>query len=333
MPRVDRWAFVRRRVKEQLLPIGLLLAITVGIMFPSLGVAAGKFAVTNYLAAGIFFIGGMKLRTEEARNALNNLPAILWGTCSILLVSAVLGTRVNNVFPLTVPEFSLGIALFVCMPCTINSGAALAAQSGGNFALALLLTLISSILGVFVVPFLLNNLTYFGASVSLPIKEMVVKLCTTVLLPLFLGKGLVVASKTVKGEVKRRGELLGLVSNVLIIMTPWIQISRSAQRDVFSAVTPAELLAVVSLGSFIHIIFLIMNFLVSGMLRLSTEIRKSIVFVASSKTLPLALAVLAILPPGFGDKGLIALPCILGHFSQIVIDSFLVANWKSEKRG
>ncbi|EKX43499.1 hypothetical protein GUITHDRAFT_140534 [Guillardia theta CCMP2712] len=286
MPRVDRWAFVRRRVKEQLLPIGLLLAITVGIMFPSLGVAAGKFAVTNYLAAGIFFIGGMKLRTEEARNALNNLPAILWGTCSILLVSAVLGTRVNNVFPLTVPEFSLGIALFVCMPCTINSGAALAAQSGGNFALALLLTLISSILGVFVVPFLLNNLTYFGASVSLPIKEMVVKLCTTVLLPLFLGKAscrhLLPSSSHVplplplrpstfsqltpprprrslqdsegedkllkspaegeQGEVKRRGELLGLVSNVLIIMTPWIQISRSAQRDVFSAVTPAELL-------------------------------------------------------------------------------------------
>jgi len=54
-----------------------------------------------------------------------------------------------------------------------------------------------------------------------------------------------------------------------------------------------------------------------------------VVFVASSKTLPLALTILTILPPGLGDKGLIALPCILGHFSQIVMDSFFVAAWKT----
>ena len=41
------------------------------------------------------------------------------------------------------------------------------------------------------------------------------------------------------------------------------------------------------------------------------------------------LQVLAILPPAVGDKGLIALPCILGHFSQIVMDSFIASNWKS----
>jgi hypothetical protein len=41
------------------------------------------------------------------------------------------------------------------------------------------------------------------------------------------------------------------------------------------------------------------------------------VLVASSKTLPLALTILTILPAALGDKGLIALPCILGHFSQV----------------
>jgi hypothetical protein len=43
------------------------------------------------------------------------------------------------------------------------------------------------------------------------------------------------------------------------------------------------------------------------------------------------LTVLTILPPGLGDKGLIALPIILSHFSQIIIDSFVVATWKTEK--
>jgi predicted Na+-dependent transporter len=60
----------------------------------------------------------------------------------------------------------------------------------------------------------------------------------------------------------------------------------------------------------------LINYTGARVLSLTEDMTKSVVFVASSKTLPLALAILSILPPGLGDKGLIALPCILGHFSQ-----------------
>ncbi|KAJ1480650.1 hypothetical protein T484DRAFT_1810118 [Baffinella frigidus] len=83
------------------------------------------------------------------------------------------------------------------------------------------------------------------------------------------------------------------------------------------------------------------NFVGSKILGLSSDMCKSVVFVASGKTLPLCLtvmsippagsytAVLSILPAGIGDKGLIALPAILGHFSQIVMDSAIAASWKT----
>jgi predicted Na+-dependent transporter len=74
-----------------------------------------------------------------------------------------------------------------------------------------------------------------------------------------------------------------------------------------------------------------MNYVGTKMIGLSVDMCKSVVFVASSKTMPLSLTVLTILPPGLGDKGLIALPIILSHFSQIIIDSFVVATWKTEK--
>jgi hypothetical protein len=41
------------------------------------------------------------------------------------------------------------------MPCTINSGAVMAKQAGGNFAMALLLTVSSNVIGIFTSPVLL----------------------------------------------------------------------------------------------------------------------------------------------------------------------------------
>jgi len=51
-----------------------------------------------------------------------------------------LTTGLTMALPLEPREFKLGMIIFFCMPCTINSGAVLAKQAGGNFAMALLLT-------------------------------------------------------------------------------------------------------------------------------------------------------------------------------------------------
>ena len=134
-------------LQAQFLPVGLLLAVFVGVCFPQPGAAFGKIAVTKYAASGIFLIGGLKLRTAEAVEALRDVKSIVFGVFSILFLTVVVGARLARAMPLSVPEFITGLTLFMCMPCTISSGAALAAQAGGNIALGLILTVICSTFG------------------------------------------------------------------------------------------------------------------------------------------------------------------------------------------
>jgi solute carrier family 10 (sodium/bile acid cotransporter), member 7 len=53
---------------------------------------------------------------------------------------------------------------------------------------------------------------------------------------------------------------------------------------------------------------------------------KAVVFMGSQKTLPIALAVIAFLPESiFGLHGLLTIPCIIGHLSQLFIDAFIAS--------
>eukprot|EP00277_Geminigera_cryophila_P023666 CAMPEP_0179463436 /NCGR_PEP_ID=MMETSP0799-20121207/45505_1 /TAXON_ID=46947 /ORGANISM="Geminigera cryophila, Strain CCMP2564" /LENGTH=185 /DNA_ID=CAMNT_0021266723 /DNA_START=75 /DNA_END=632 /DNA_ORIENTATION=+ len=176
---------------------------------------------------------------------------------------------------------------------------------------------------------MLDQFAGFGGNVKLPVMEMIQKLVVTVLLPIALGKAIASSSPAAKTTIQTFGSPLTYLSHMFIIITPWIQISNTALKGTFATVALVDILAAVSAGALLHMVFLVINYCGTKLIGLSEDMCKSVVFVASSKTLPLALTILTILPAGLGDKGLIALPCILGHFSQIVIDSFIAAAWKT----
>jgi sodium/bile acid cotransporter 7 len=178
---------------------------------------------------------------------------------------------------------------------------------------------------------MMDQFAGFGASIQLPVLDMIKKLVVTVLFPIALGKVIAASSVQAKSTIKKYNAPLTYLSHIFVILTPWIQISNSALKGTFALVALADLLVAMAAGAFLHIVLLLMNYVGTKMIGLSVDMCKSVVFVASSKTMPLSLTVLTILPPGLGDKGLIALPIILSHFSQIIIDSFVVATWKTEK--
>ncbi|ESR49854.1 hypothetical protein CICLE_v10033893mg, partial [Citrus x clementina] len=57
------------------------------------------------------------------------------------------------------------------------------------------------------------------------------------------------------------------------------------------------------------------------------ENTNAVVLVASQKTLPVLVAVVEQLGCAFGESGLLVLPCVAAHLTQIIMDSFLVNFW------
>ena len=308
-------------LKKHFLPIGLVSVALVGLSFPRPGIYMAGLP-TQYLAVSIIFIcSGMLLRTSEVRTALTAWKATTRGCFSVLFLTPLVGILLIFRLPLD-HEFQVGLALFCCVPTTLSSGIALTTQARGNMALALLLTVLTNTLGIFTVPFVLERLLEATGKVELSGGELLLDLCLSILLPLALGRLL----QQFLGEwIGRNRARITLASNLALISIPWMKFSQSAER--LAHTLSSSLALVVLAGVLIHLLYLGINDAASRLLRLPIEVRKALVILASQKSLPVAMTVLAFLPVPAEIKGLIAIPCITSHLSQIFLDAFLATRW------
>lgn len=100
-------------------------------------------------------------------------------------------------------------------------------QAKGNAALALMLTVVGNLVGIFTVPFILKGMLG-GSSVSLDAVTLLVKLLITILAPLLVGKAVREVFSKVPPFVKAHKTALSLISNGSLILIVWQTIS-SAQ--------------------------------------------------------------------------------------------------------
>jgi sodium/bile acid cotransporter 7 len=314
-------------LQRQFLPAGLVTVAVVGVFFPAPGIYMASLP-TQYIAVSfIFLLSGLMLRTDEVHAALATWKATSWGCVSILFATPLLGTVLAFQIPME-PSFQLGLALFCCMPTTLTSGVALTAQARGNVALALLLTVLTNTAGILTVPFVLAHLLGALGQVELSAGDLFFKLCFSILLPLGIGKYL---RRFAVDWINAQRSRLSLMSNAALISIPWMKFSESSQRLIL--VDTSSLAILVLSGLAIHALYLLLNGGVCTLLRLESSARKAVVLMASQKTLPVAMTVLAFLPESAVSpelKGLIAIPCITFHLGQIFVDAFLATRWGNE---
>jgi solute carrier family 10 (sodium/bile acid cotransporter), member 7 len=128
---------------------------------------------------------------------------------------------------------------------------------------------------------------------------------------------------------------LRLMATLCLVTVPYTQIgvaSNSGSMNALSAAGLAQLAAVIVAAQLLMRAF---NAVSVELFQFGSRqpdpraIKRAVVLAASQKTLPIAITVLIELAAATGlNAGLAALPCVVAHFSQVVIDSFLVSWWK-----
>ena len=311
------------------LPVGLVVVALVGLTLPGPGISVGRLPVQYVAVAAIFICSGLMLRTAEIHAAFSAWRASLFGSCSILFITPVIGATLAFQVPVD-RSFQLGLALFCCMPTTLSSGIVLTRQAGGNVALAHLLTVVTNTAGILTVPFVLAYLLGAIGHVELSATELLLKLCLTILLPLAIGRAL---RPLVAEWVDAHRPTLTMVSNLALISIPWIKFSQSSDR--LAQIDLVSIIVLFAAGLAIHGVYLVLNDGASRVLQLVPEVRKAVVLMASQKTLPVAMTVVALMPDGALDgyaKGLIVIPCITFHLGQIIGDAVLASRWGSRDK-
>ncbi|CAM9133738.1 unnamed protein product [Choristocarpus tenellus] len=132
----------------------------------------------------------------------------------------------------------------------------------------------------------------------------------------------------VKEWVANWREQIGITNSVMLILVVWQTLSR-AQEDITS-VPFEQILTVIAAGVILHLIFLAINWPVCNyILHLSRPEMKAVVMMASQKTLPVSVTVIAYLG-SLGTVGLMTIPCIITHMAQLFLDAYLAAKWGDE---
>ncbi|KAL8158489.1 hypothetical protein V2J09_000026 [Rumex salicifolius] len=325
------------------LPMALVGAVALGMVWPALGCQASKYSILNYSTFGIFFISGLKLNDGEVGEISKAWPAVLYGLASILLFCPLFSRLILKV-QLVPQEFSTGLAIFSCMPTTLTSGVALTQIVGGNSALALALTVMSNTLGILVV----------SSSVGLKILSWWIWCIHSNMADisesyhhtpgsLIFGKGIDFPRYGIglARYVDHNRRTLSVTSTLLLSLTPWIQVSKS--RSLLMIVELKVFIAAIVLGILLHLALLAFNAISVKCMSIGFGDYKKVfakkgnarvlIMVCSQKALLIAVTVVAQLDGALGNSGLLVLPCIAAHINQIIFDSFLVNFWlqKDEK--
>ncbi|KAI7758055.1 hypothetical protein M8C21_017361 [Ambrosia artemisiifolia] len=219
------------------------------VVEPVLSFASNNFlplALIGGVALGLANpVPGLTLRSEDISAAAEAWPVGLFGLASILLLTPNL-SRIILQLHLQPQEFVTGLALFSCMPTTLSSGVALTRLAGGNAALALAMTVTSSLLAILILPFSISKLIACGLGATVPTEKLFRRLIFTLLIPLMLGKAFRESFKGLADFADNNRKLLSVLSVLLLSWVPWIQVSRS--RSLLLMVKPAAFLAAVMMG-------------------------------------------------------------------------------------
>jgi sodium/bile acid cotransporter 7 len=324
-------------IDKNFLMLGLITALLIGLIFPLPGrslkdqnITLGPFSLSQVAVILIFIISGVTL--QKITNWKETLKALIIGSIFVLFLSPLVGlpilylgqvTAVNNVL-------LQGMALFCAVPTTLSSGVAMVKSANGNVALALILTTVTNLLGVFTMPWSMSVI-FSGADVEIKVRPMLVDLVIQTLVPLLFGIALGKINSVQEFATKWKS-VLTKCSNCCIFFVVWLNTSGSQDKIVHFPLM--DLGVVVLLAITVHIIYRVSAYIMATASNFPSKEWVAVVLMCSQKSLPVCVSVMAALPLELqANTGTMIVPCIMSHFSQLMIDGALADRWKLNDKG
>jgi solute carrier family 10 (sodium/bile acid cotransporter), member 7 len=270
-----------------------------------------------------FLISGITLQTRQLSSALGNVGLHSYvQSYSFVLFPLIAATLLplSSLSP-TVDALVRGTLILACLPTTIAGAPMCTRLAGGNEAAALCNAVFGNLIGIAVTPFLLFLL--FGRSADVAIGTVIWQLARDVGLPILAGQ---LIQRVVPGFAQRSTRWLRVIPNICILFivytvlcSHWSDLAESS-----TLIIPAIVGVVV-----LHVLMLALCWRLSGALRFERADRIAALFASTQKTIALGMPVVELLFGNQPNAGLLALPLMLYHPTQLVIDGVLASRLRS----
>ena len=316
------------KIKIDKFVLSIIGIIIIAYFFPQWGTRESKIPIDIISAIGIsliFFFYGLKLSPDKLKAGLKNwkLHALIQATTFLIFPLLVL---IFRPFLQNEEQETMWLAFFflAALPSTVSSSVVMVSIAKGNIPAAIFNASISGIIGIVITP-LWMGLFVHGAQTDFDFTAIYMKLFVQIILPVVLGFSL---QRFLGNFAQRHNSNLTLFDKSIILLIIYKSFAVSFDDQIFSAVSLVDLL-VLFLGVLVLFVavFYLTRFM-AGKLRFNREDQITSQFCGTKKSLVHGTVFSKILFGNMASIGIILLPLMLFHATQILIIS-MIASRKS----
>jgi len=303
--------------------LSIILVICIAYFFPQWGIEDSAIPIDTISGVGIaliFFFYGLKLSPTKLKAGLKNwkLHLLVQGATFLIFPLLVLLFRplIQNQ-----EEETIWLAFFflAALPSTVSSSVVMVSMAKGNVPGAIFNASISGIIGIAVTP-LWMGLFIDNAQTDFDFTSIYIKLIIQILLPVILG---LLLQRYTNNFAPKHSSKLALFDKFIILLIIYKSFAESFDGNIFSTVSILDL---GFLFGGVILLFLLMYFItgfLSKILNFSKEDRIAAQFCGTKKSLVHGTVFSKILFGNMATIGIILLPLMLFHASQILIISII----------
>ena len=310
------------RLRPDNFTLALLGTVLLASLLPARGIAAQWLDNgTDIAIAVLFFLHGARLpRQALVQGALHWRLHLVILACTFALypLLGVLARPLASV--LLTPELALGLLFLCALPSTVQSSIAFTSMAGGNIAAAVCSASLSSLLGVFLTPWLMTLLAGSGGAMADPLGA-IAKIMLLLLAPFVAGHLL---RPWIGARVDAAKPLLRYTDQGTILLVVYAAFGAAVLEGLWRATPLTALLLTAATCALLLAIAMPLVWLIAKRSGFDRADQIAILFCGTKKSLATGVPIAKVLFAG-GPLGAIVLPVMLYHQLQLIVCGIVAA--------
>ena len=329
-------------LKEYWFYLSLPIGICLSYLNPSIGKSGGyirsEWTIKYVCIIIVFFLNGLSIEINQFKKEILNIRLHLFiQIFSLFIIPFTIYSLRFILIKLNLNEMLIiGIVLLGSTSTTISSNVLMTKNAHGNDCGALINAVLGNILSIFISPILiiyflkdsLLNEESIGKK-RINYENVLKELSLIVLIPFLIGQILNLLLKKQIYFIRTKFNFAHL-NNLCLLLVIWSVFSTSFANQIFQSVKRKDLFLLILIDLTIYITFSILIFLISripiGNWKFCKEDSIAIMFCSTMKSVAMSISLINSFFHQQNEKmiGLILLPSILYHLSQLILSAFFV---------
>lgn len=310
------------RLRPDNFTLALLATVLLASVLPARGALAGALdSLTDVAIAVLFFLHGARLPRQAVVAGLLHWRLHLVILACTFVLYPLLGLAAGPLARLALtPELALGLLFLCALPSTVQSSIAFTSLAGGNVAAAVCSASLSSLLGVFLTPWLMTVLAGSSGAMADPLGA-VAKIMLLLLAPFVAGHLL---RPLIGARVDALKPLLRYTDQATILLVVYAAFGAAVVEGLWSQTPLPALLLTAAACALLLAIAMPLVWLIARRSGFDRADQIAILFCGTKKSLATGVPIAKVLFAG-GPLGAIVLPVMLYHQLQLMVCAVVAA--------